>query len=179
MRNRGVGFPAVYLRLDSLSWLMVLRRKNSLCSKVFVRAIHFPLFFLFDIAIEARNVMMVESIEKGLFKGIKVGNNNVEISNLQFADDALFIGSWLTTNTRNLLQLLSCFGDASGLQINRTKRKLYGVGVFEAKIIRLASKCRCSSGSIYAFHVSRITGGSEYEAYEKLGAHGGKIQEET
>lgn len=104
--------------------------------------------FLFIITIEALHVMMVEILEKGLFQGFKVGNDRLEISHLQFADDALFVDNWSLGNARNLLQLLSCFGEASGLHINLLKTRLYGVGVSEAEIVRLASKCRCSSGSM-------------------------------
>lgn len=47
--------------------------------------------FLFIIAIEALNVMMVEAIKKGLYQGFQVGTNCIEVSHLQLADDALFL----------------------------------------------------------------------------------------
>lgn len=43
--------------------------------------------FLFIIAAEALSIMMREATAKGVFKGAKVGNDLVEVTHLQFADD--------------------------------------------------------------------------------------------
>lgn len=50
--------------------------------------------FLFLIAAEAMSVMMQEASKKGLFKGCRIADTQVEVSHLQFADDSLFIGDW-------------------------------------------------------------------------------------
>lgn len=50
-----------------------------------------------------------------------------------------FLGNWSFSNASNLLKLLSCFGDASGLQINLHKSRLFGVGVSEDDVIGMAT----------------------------------------
>lgn len=65
--------------------------------------------FLFIIAAEAINVLMQEVIEKKLYKPFLVENSGMEISHLQFADDALFFREWSTRNALNLLHLLKNF----------------------------------------------------------------------
>lgn len=73
---------------------------------------------------------------------------NIEVSHLQFADDALFLGKWSAGNATNLLHLIRCFGDTSWLNINLVKSKLYGIGVSSIEVIWMASKCRCSPGEL-------------------------------
>ncbi|GJR56771.1 RNA-directed DNA polymerase, eukaryota, reverse transcriptase zinc-binding domain protein [Tanacetum coccineum] len=53
---------------------------------------------------------------RNLFEGIKVGSLEVDISHLQFADDALIIGKWSIENASNLCRILRCFNLASGLK---------------------------------------------------------------
>lgn len=114
--------------------------------------------FLFIIAIEALHVMMEEAAKKCLFHVPLVGCDGIQISHLQFADDALFFGNWSSYNVKNLLQLLSCFADASGLHINLHKSSLFGVGVSDTEVIRLASKCRCSVGLLPFSYLGLLVG---------------------
>ncbi|XP_071695539.1 uncharacterized mitochondrial protein AtMg01250-like [Rutidosis leptorrhynchoides] len=58
--------------------------------------------FLFIIAEEGLNILAKAAIEKGLFKGLKVGANNVNVSHLQYADDTIFFGEWSRINALNL-----------------------------------------------------------------------------
>ncbi|GKA49914.1 putative RNA-directed DNA polymerase, partial [Tanacetum coccineum] len=78
-------------------------------------------------------------IHKGLRQGLKVGSNNVDISHLQFADDALIFGDWSLENAKNLFRILRCFYMASGLKINFSKCKFFGVGVHYDETQSLAS----------------------------------------
>lgn len=104
--------------------------------------------FLFIIAVEALNAMMIEAQAVGILKGFKVGYANVELSHLQYADNALFLGEWSASNVTNLLHLLHCFGEVFGLDINLVKNKLYRIGVSSTQVVRLAKKCRCSLGEL-------------------------------
>ncbi|GJS41994.1 RNA-directed DNA polymerase, eukaryota [Tanacetum coccineum] len=48
--------------------------------------------FLFILAVEALNVALIEDTNNNLFDGIKVGKDKIQVSHLQFADDALILG---------------------------------------------------------------------------------------
>lgn len=101
--------------------------------------------FLFIIAAETINVMMLEACEKGIFKAIKVGKDEVELSHLQFTDDALFLGEWSAGNVVNLMHLLKCFEDASGLRINLHKSRTFGVGVPVLEVEHVATILHCTA----------------------------------
>ncbi|GJX14843.1 hypothetical protein Tco_0206601 [Tanacetum coccineum] len=77
--------------------------------------------------------------QKNIFHGIKVGDNLVDISHLQFADDALIMGKWSLGNAKNLCRILRCFHMVSGLKVNFTKSKFFGVGVDNDSVLNFAS----------------------------------------
>lgn len=104
--------------------------------------------FLFIIAVEALHVAILEAHQKSLFNGISVGQNNVCISHLQFADDAIFVGEWPTREAKNLIRILRCFYLASGFKVNLGKSRLYGVSVRREEVDNLASSLNCSSDSL-------------------------------
>ncbi|GJS32956.1 hypothetical protein Tco_0531338 [Tanacetum coccineum] len=70
--------------------------------------------------------------------------NNLSLSHLFFADDALFIGDWSSNNIKCLVVILDCFHKVSGLKINYHKSKLFGVGVSPNEISALAATTGCS-----------------------------------
>ncbi|GJY98026.1 retrovirus-related pol polyprotein from transposon TNT 1-94 [Tanacetum coccineum] len=99
--------------------------------------------FLFTLAVEALNMALVEAKNRLIFKGIEVGNDKVHVSHLQFADDAIIIGEWSTTNVKNLSSILNCFHIASELKVNFLKSRLFGIGVNESDLTSLASSIGC------------------------------------
>lgn len=60
------------------------------------------------------------------------------------ADDALFFGKWSLKNARNLIQIIKLFGNASGLKINMSKSRLYGVGVDPLEVENVVRRIKCS-----------------------------------
>ncbi|KAJ9564765.1 hypothetical protein OSB04_000731 [Centaurea solstitialis] len=104
--------------------------------------------FLFLIASENLNLLMEEAKEKGLYEGLKIGQNDIEISHLQYADDAIFFGKWCLRNLKNLLKILECFRLISGLQINLRKSKIYGVGVVDEEVQGWARGVGCEGGNL-------------------------------
>ncbi|XP_071739221.1 secreted RxLR effector protein 78-like [Rutidosis leptorrhynchoides] len=48
--------------------------------------------FLFILAAEGLNILTKAATEKGLFKGVEIGRDKVNISHLQYADDTIFLG---------------------------------------------------------------------------------------
>nr|GEV61666.1 putative ribonuclease H protein At1g65750 family [Tanacetum cinerariifolium] len=91
------------------------------------------------IDVEALHVSLQKAKSRNLFEGIKVGSLDVDISHLQFADDALVIGKWSIENASNLCRIFPCFNLASRLKVNFFKSKLFGVGVDSTETHNLAS----------------------------------------
>ncbi|GKE46788.1 reverse transcriptase domain, reverse transcriptase zinc-binding domain protein, partial [Tanacetum coccineum] len=89
---------------------------------------------------------MKEAVDKGVFKGIKIGRKNVVVSHLQYADDTIFFGKWNKENAKALMCILNCFEQVSGLRVNYNKSKLYGVGVNEEELRDMARWMRCGVG---------------------------------
>ncbi|GKD05596.1 putative RNA-directed DNA polymerase, eukaryota, reverse transcriptase zinc-binding domain protein, partial [Tanacetum coccineum] len=74
---------------------------------------------------------------------ISLPNVGENFSLLQYADDALFFGAWLESNAKNLIRILKCFQDLSGLSINLSKNRLFGVCVNEPEVVIVANVVRC------------------------------------
>ena len=81
--------------------------------------------FLSIVTAERLNLAVNETVLKGLFKGIKVGDNEVHISHLQYADDTIFFREWSRINVGNLLAILKYFQMAFGLKLNLNKCRLF------------------------------------------------------
>lgn len=104
--------------------------------------------FLFILATEALNIMMEEAVTQELYLPVKVGDNKVMLSHLQFADDATFFGVSSSENAKTLMPILQCFEQVSGLKINLQKTKVYGVGVPMDSVIPLATATGCSATNL-------------------------------
>lgn len=95
--------------------------------------------FLFLIVVEALQITMLEACNNGIYKGIHLNKFGSNISLLQYADDALFFGKWSLTNARNFVKILKYFQDASGLCVNLTKSRLYGIEVEPLEVESVAT----------------------------------------
>nr|GEW48959.1 zinc finger, CCHC-type, retrotransposon Gag domain protein [Tanacetum cinerariifolium] len=84
---------------------------------------------------------------KGAFKGISLANGGANLSLLQYADDTLFFRDWSRINAKNLILILKCFENASGLKINMSKSNIYGVGVLADEVEVITSSLGCDHGS--------------------------------
>ncbi|GKD61379.1 RNA-directed DNA polymerase, eukaryota, reverse transcriptase zinc-binding domain protein, partial [Tanacetum coccineum] len=104
--------------------------------------------FLFLIVAEALQIMIIEACNKGIFKGLSLGDDGSNISLLQLADDALFFGEWSKSNVRHLIHILDCFHDVSGLKINLDKSRLFGIEVSPEEVSSIARSVNCSHGSL-------------------------------
>ncbi|XP_071738945.1 uncharacterized protein [Rutidosis leptorrhynchoides] len=62
--------------------------------------------FLFIIAVEGLNYLTKRAIASGLYKGVEIGANKVNISHLQYADDTIFLGDWSRQNFCNLMNVI-------------------------------------------------------------------------
>ncbi|GJX15428.1 putative RNA-directed DNA polymerase, eukaryota, reverse transcriptase zinc-binding domain protein [Tanacetum coccineum] len=98
-----------------------------------------PLYpFLFILAAEGHNVIMQDAMDEGLYKGVGVGNDAVNISHLQYADDTLYFANWSKHNAKNLMCILKGF----------EKSKVYGIGVSSSAVAEMARVMKCSMGEL-------------------------------
>ncbi|GJT17712.1 putative RNA-directed DNA polymerase [Tanacetum coccineum] len=111
---------------DSLSWSFLFSIMKQMGFSDKWRDPFSP--FLFILEATTLNVAILEATHHNIFRGIKVGKDKLNISHLQFADDGLILGEWSLTNAKNLSRILTCFHLASGLKVNFSKSKLYGIG---------------------------------------------------
>lgn len=78
--------------------------------------------------VEALQVTIINACENGIFKGVYIANSGVNVSLLQFTDDALFFGEWTRLNASNLINILRCFELGSGLNLTWIKVGFLGMG---------------------------------------------------
>ncbi|GKE34477.1 arginine repressor C-terminal-like domain-containing protein [Tanacetum coccineum] len=104
--------------------------------------------FLFIIVAEALQISILEACGRGIFAGLSLANDGANLSLLQYADDALFFGKWSRLNVKNLVRILGWFQDASGLKVNLSKSRLYGIGVDLSEVIDVANSVNCSHGNL-------------------------------
>ncbi|XP_022030427.1 uncharacterized protein LOC110931338 [Helianthus annuus] len=109
--------------------------------------------FLFIIAMEIINMLMKRASNLGLFHGCQIPNGGPNITHLCYADDVLFFGEWSQHNILALNRLLRWLNLLSGLKVNRQKSKLFGIGVDDAEVARLAQVVSCDVGSLPFTHL--------------------------
>nr|GFA49941.1 putative RNA-directed DNA polymerase, eukaryota, reverse transcriptase zinc-binding domain protein [Tanacetum cinerariifolium] len=102
--------------------------------------------FLFILAAEGLNALINEAVTKNIFKGVIVGDNQVMVSHLQYADDTIIFSEWSRRNARNIMGVLKCYEEVAGLKNNFRKIKLYGVGVERQKVDNMTRFMRCGVG---------------------------------
>nr|GEW22577.1 reverse transcriptase domain-containing protein [Tanacetum cinerariifolium] len=73
------------------------------------------------------NAIVSEAVEKGIFKGVVVGDNNVMMYHLQYADGTILFREWNKENAKSLICILKCFEEVSMLKVNYNKSKIYGI----------------------------------------------------
>ncbi|GMI84693.1 hypothetical protein HRI_002138600 [Hibiscus trionum] len=93
---------------------------------------------LFNIVGEALSQLLNKAVELGVFKGVKIGSSDMEISHIQFADDLVLFIEAEEAMVRQVKRVLKIFELAAGLSINEAKSKLYGVNVDDDSIRRMA-----------------------------------------
>ncbi|GKA60292.1 reverse transcriptase domain, reverse transcriptase zinc-binding domain protein, partial [Tanacetum coccineum] len=102
--------------------------------------------FLFTLAVEGLNAIMNKAVSNGIFRGVKVGRNNVMVSHLQYADDTTLFGEWNKENAKSLMCILKCLEEVSGLRVNYNKSKLYRIGVNEIELADMVRSMGCGIG---------------------------------
>ncbi|GJZ73768.1 RNA-directed DNA polymerase, eukaryota [Tanacetum coccineum] len=104
--------------------------------------------FLFILAAEGLNALLNDAVDKDILRGVRVGEDDLMVSHLQYADDTIIFGEWSRENTSNLMNVLKCFKEVAGLKINLNKSKIYDVGVERGELDTMAHFMRCSVGEV-------------------------------
>jgi hypothetical protein len=116
--------------------------------------------FLFLLAAEGLDVLMTTMVERNMFTGYRVGNQDpVMVSHLQFADDTLLLGEKSWANVRALRSVLVLFELMSGLKVNFHKSMLVGVNISESWLHEAASALRCRVGKVPFLYLGLPIGG--------------------
>ncbi|XP_022028823.1 uncharacterized protein LOC110929940 [Helianthus annuus] len=125
--------------------------------------------FLFILAMEALDVIMKRAVRRGVYSGVSTPNDGPCITHLCYADDVLFMGEWSESNVLNLNRILRCFSLCTGLKVNLKKSSLFGVGVEEEEVERMAGILNCKIGSM-SFNFLGLTIGAimKREKYWKI-----------
>ena len=92
---------------------------------------------------EGLHAITCKAVNVGMFKGASIGQGNLNISRLFYADDAIFIGEWSQSNVYNVICMLRCFYLMNGIKINVHKSKLLGLCVSDDDILDMASVLSC------------------------------------
>ncbi|GJT44070.1 RNA-directed DNA polymerase, eukaryota [Tanacetum coccineum] len=93
--------------------------------------------YLCILIMESLHLSFGKILNVGLFKGITI-DESLTISHLFYADDAVFIGEWDTSNINIIVKVVKYFYMALGLKINIQKSKLMGVGVHSDEVASAA-----------------------------------------
>ncbi|GKA39218.1 RNA-directed DNA polymerase, eukaryota, reverse transcriptase zinc-binding domain protein [Tanacetum coccineum] len=114
--------------------------------------------FLFILIMESLHLSFKKIMNAGLFMGIPL-DNSLTISHLFYADNAIFVGKWNSSNLKIILKDLKCFHMASGLKININKSKLMGYGVHSDEVEIAARHIGCATFVAPFTHIGVKVGG--------------------
>ncbi|XP_039042484.1 uncharacterized protein LOC120181427 [Hibiscus syriacus] len=105
---------------------------------------------LFNLVGEALNLMLEKATRVGLFSCFMVGygDNALEISHLQFADDLILFCGASENQVQNAKRVLRVFELTSGLKLNLKKCTLFGVNTCAHEVRGWASRVGCSEGKL-------------------------------
>jgi hypothetical protein len=104
--------------------------------------------FLFLLVAEGLGGLMKKAVDLNRFRGFRVGNGEVIISHLQYADDTLCVGEASIENLWTLKAILRGFELASGLKVNFWKSSLMGLNVSQEFMSVASSFLNCKVSSI-------------------------------
>ncbi|XP_058211464.1 uncharacterized protein LOC131323632 [Rhododendron vialii] len=104
--------------------------------------------FLFNIVVEALNIMLERARARNIIKRVKVGANGVVVSHLQFANDTILFCNNDREELANIKRILRCFQLMSGLKINFSKSSLCGVNIPQVDVSSLAQVMGCKIESL-------------------------------
>lgn len=79
---------------------------------------------------------MQRATEHNFFKPDYIGNDNIMVSHLQFADDTIMLGEASMENASTMKSILCLMELLSGLRVNFKKSCIFGINVEESNSLR-------------------------------------------
>ena len=116
--------------------------------------------FLFVLIAESLNQIIMKATDLSLWKGIGVGNGELNITHLQYADDTLIFCDANIESLKNIKKALIVFQLASGLQINFHKSSLIGLNTSDTWQKLAANTLLCRTGEIPFTYLGLPIGGN-------------------
>ncbi|XP_068492078.1 uncharacterized protein [Phaseolus vulgaris] len=116
--------------------------------------------FLFIMVAEGLVGLVRQAVKNKLLSGIIIGEKELALSILQFADDTLFLYEDSLTNVLSLKAILRGFELTSGLKINFHKSRLAGVNVPRSSIEHYTETLNCEQMSIPFTYLGIEVGGN-------------------
>ena len=104
--------------------------------------------FLFVMIVEVLNCLLMEAKNEGIIEGVKVGSNDIDISHLQFANNALNFCPADRENILNIQGILDCFAVMTGLTINYNKSTIIPICCDDDWVADMAEDLRCKRMSL-------------------------------
>ncbi|XP_071695076.1 uncharacterized mitochondrial protein AtMg01250-like [Rutidosis leptorrhynchoides] len=80
---------------------------------------------LFIIVMEGLHILLKNAVESNLIRGTVVGNEEVNISHIFYADDVIVTTDWNVSELENILRVFHIFYAASGLKLNMSKSNIH------------------------------------------------------
>nr|GEU51569.1 RNA-directed DNA polymerase, eukaryota, reverse transcriptase zinc-binding domain protein [Tanacetum cinerariifolium] len=101
--------------------------------------------FLFIIIMERLHIAFKDVVYSGLISGAMIGDSGFKLSHLFYVDDVVIISDRNRQDVINIIRIIHVFFLASGLKINISKSKIYGLGVSTNDRENLAHDTGCDS----------------------------------
>ncbi|XP_071737448.1 uncharacterized protein [Rutidosis leptorrhynchoides] len=95
---------------------------------------------------EGLHLCIKSKVDSGAISGVNVGRDNLNVSHLCYADDAIIISEWNKESLSNTLLALNEFYRYSGLKLNVSKSHLFGIGIVDEILDSYVSEFGCSKG---------------------------------
>ncbi|XP_071699047.1 uncharacterized protein [Rutidosis leptorrhynchoides] len=114
--------------------------------------------FLFIIVMEGLNILLKNAIEANLIRGTVLGNGEVNISHLFYADDVIITTDWNISDMENILRVFHIFFAASGLKLNVAKFEVHGVSTSVEEVDFMARCAGCRPGNSLFSYLGLLVG---------------------
>nr|GEW77578.1 RNA-directed DNA polymerase, eukaryota [Tanacetum cinerariifolium] len=104
------------------------------------------------------HTLTCKALDSDIFICAYIGNDNLRISHLIYADDVIFFGEWSRSNAHNLLCILRCFFLVSGLKINVHKSNILSICVSDEETSGMANVIGCRTSKLPLKYLGVLVG---------------------